>query len=119
MKHGTEIESLRRLIISLEKAGKKNDAAIYNRLAFMLRKPSRQRIEVNLNRINRITKDGDVIAIPGKVLGIGKNEKKVKIAAFRFSKSAIVKLQKEGIETMTLEKLLQINPTGSKVRIVI
>lgn len=110
---------MRRLIITFEKAGKKGDAPIWKRFAFLLSKPARQRAEVNLNRINRIARDGDLVAIPGKVLGIGTADKKIKVAAFRFSSSALVKLQRAGIATMTLEKLLSDNPSGSKVRIVV
>ena len=119
MKHGTEIQSSRNLLVTLEKAGKKNDAAIWGRAAFYLRKPTRQRVEINLNRLGRVLNDGETALVPGKVLGIGEIKKKVKIAANSFSKSALVKLQKAGVETMPIEKLVQQNAKGSKVRLII
>jgi large subunit ribosomal protein L18e len=119
MKHGTEVGNLKKLIFSLEKASKKSDAKIWGMVAYYLRKPARRRIEINLNRLNRIVDDGEVIVIPGKVLGMGILTKKVKIAAQWFSKSAIIKLAKAGIEIMPIEKLLQANQKGSKVKIVI
>ncbi|MFH1257865.1 MAG: 50S ribosomal protein L18e [Candidatus Micrarchaeota archaeon] len=119
MKHGTEIQSLRKLLVTLEKAGRKDDAAIWGRAAFYLRKPTRQRVEVNLNRLGRVLNDGETALVPGKVLGIGEMRKKAKIAAFRFSKSALVKLKKGGAETMSIEKLVQLNAKGSKVRLII
>lgn len=119
MKRGTEIVGLRKLIILLEKAGKKNDAPIWKRAAFYLLKPKRQRMEVNLNRINRIAVEGDVLLVPGKVLGIGKLTKKVKIAAYSFSKSAIENIKKTGSESISIEKLVLANPKGAKIRLLI
>ncbi|MEK6954288.1 MAG: 50S ribosomal protein L18e [Candidatus Micrarchaeota archaeon] len=119
MKRGSEIGSLRKLIVDLERTGRKGKAPIWTRVAYMLSKPTRQRCEVNLNKINSVTNDGDVIVIPGKVLGIGKIEKKVKVAAFRFSKSAISKMAKAGIEHVSIEKLLATNAKGAKVRIIV
>ncbi len=118
MRKGTEIESLRSLVLTLEKASKKN-AAIWGRCAFYLRKPSRQRAEINLNRLNRVSKEGDVLLVPGKVLGIGKISKKIKVAALRFSESASQKLKTAGVEMTGIEQLLEANPKGSKVRLVI
>ncbi|MEK6842972.1 MAG: hypothetical protein AABY04_00630, partial [Candidatus Micrarchaeota archaeon] len=57
MKTGSEIQSLRRLLIGLEQASRKNDAPIWKKAAFYLGKPTRQRIEVNLHRISRFSKN--------------------------------------------------------------
>ncbi|MBI5225025.1 50S ribosomal protein L18e [Candidatus Micrarchaeota archaeon] len=119
MKTGSEIQSLRRLLIGLEQASRKNDAPIWRKAAFYLGKPTRQRIEVNLNRISRISKNGDFILVPGKVLGIGEIDKKIKLAAYKFSKSAIAKLAKAGVETFTIEKTILANPKGSKIILAI
>jgi large subunit ribosomal protein L18e len=119
MKKGTEIESLRRLIITLEKASRKNDANIWAKVAFYLKKPKRQRGEINLNRLNRIANDGDFLIVPGKVLGIGKASKKFKIAALSFSKTAIASLKKAGIEGISIEKIVAENPKGSNIRLII
>lgn len=118
MKKGTEIKSLRYLIVGLEKAGKRNNALIWKRVAFMLSKPSRKRVEVNLNRLESVGNAGEVLLVPGKVLGIGNVTKKFKVAALRFSKSALIKMQKAGIEAVPIAKLVQDNPKGSKVRLI-
>lgn len=118
MRKGTEIGSLRYLIVGLEKAARKNSAPIWLRTCVLLKKPARQRTEVNLNRLNSVAIEGDVLLVPGKVLGIGKITKKFKVAAFRFSKSALVKLQKAGIEALTIASLMQANPKGTKVRLI-
>jgi large subunit ribosomal protein L18e len=119
MIRGTEIGSLRKLIVDLERTARKSKAPIWKRAAFLLSKPTRQRAEVNLNKIQSVANEGDVLLIPGKVLGIGKIAKKVKIAAFRFSKSALVKIEKAGAEPMSIEKLLATNAKGAKVRIIV
>ncbi len=52
--------------------------------------------EVNLNKINRNTKEGDVVVVPGKVLGYGDLDHKVTVVAYSFSNSAFEKINKKG-----------------------
>jgi len=110
---------LRKLIRFLEKASNENKARIWKYVAELLSKPTRQRIEVNLGKIDRYTKEGDVVVIPGKVLGFGKLTKKVTIAAWRFSENALSKAKKSGANIITIEELVKSNPTGSNVKIII
>ena len=46
-------------------ASKKNNA--WNQIAAVLSGPRRQRLNLNLDEINKISKAGEIIAIPGKV----------------------------------------------------
>ena len=79
--------------------------------------PRRQRVEANLNRINKKTKNNDVIVIPGKVLGIGELNHKLTISCLDCSKSAQKKIEDSGSKLISIEELLEINPTGEKVKI--
>ncbi|MEM5827970.1 MAG: 50S ribosomal protein L18e [Candidatus Aenigmatarchaeota archaeon] len=110
---------LRKLIVYLEKASKKNKAKIWKYVAELLSKPTRKRVEVNLYKIDRYAKDGEIVLVPGKVLSVGNVTKKIKIAAWRFSKAAKLKLEKSGIEIMSIKELVEKNPKGSNVRIII
>jgi large subunit ribosomal protein L18e len=109
---------LRKLIIYLEKASKKNNAPIWKYVAELLSKPRRKKIEVNLYKINRFAKDGDQIIVPGKVLGVGEINKKIVIAAWKFSKNALNKLKNKA-EILSIEELVKRNPKGSNVKIII
>ena len=61
----------------LKKASKKNEAPIWARLADLAIKPSSARHVVNLTKIDKITKEGDVLFVPGKVLGTGNMSHKI------------------------------------------
>jgi len=110
---------LRRLIRFLEKASNENKVRIWKYVAELLSKPTRQRIEVNLSKIDKHTKEGDIVVVPGKVLGSGKLTKKVTIAAWKFSENALLKAKKSGANIITIEELVKSNPTGSNVKIII
>ncbi len=110
---------LRKLADELEKAGKKNNAKVWLYIAETLRRPTRSRVAVNLSKINRYAKEGEMVLVPGKVLGGGILEKKVTIAAFSFSKEALDKIRKSGSKAITLSEAVKINPEGSNTRIII
>jgi len=110
---------LRKLIRHLEKTSKENKAKIWNYVAKLLSRPTRRRVEVNLGKIDKLSKENDIILVPGKVLGSGNITKKITIVAWKFSESAKKKLKNTGIRIMKIEELIKENPKGSKVRIVI
>ncbi len=112
-KGSTNIQ-LRKLISDLRKSKK----PIWKRIAEDLEKPRRIRRSVNLSRINRYSKEGETVVVPGKVLGDGILEKKVKIAAFQFSQSAKEKITGNGSSFMSISELLKNNPEGKGVRIL-
>ena len=97
---------------------KNRKARIWRAVAERLEKPRRLRAEVNISRINRYTKEGDTVIVPGKVLGAGKLTHPVYVAAFSFSKAAREKIIEAGGECMTIEELMERNPTGSNVKIL-
>ncbi len=110
---------LRTLIRFLRKASSMYKASIWKYVAELLEKPRRQRIAVNLGKINRLVNDGDQVVVPGKVLAAGIIDKKITIAAWRFSKSAIEKALRSGCEVVTIPELVRRNPKGSNVKIVV
>ena len=105
-------------IRALRKASKLYAAPIWRSVAEMLERPTRQRIEVNLSRINRYTKKGDAVIVPGKVLGSGELDHPVIVAALSFSKTAYKKITEVGGEALTLEEALKRFPNGSRVKII-
>ena len=98
---------------------KKSKVRIWRDVAEKLNKPTRRRIEVNFLRINRYAKEGETIVVPGVVLSAGNLEKKLTIAAWRFSKKAREKIEASGSKAISIEELVKINPKGSNVRIMV
>ena len=94
-----------------------NREGIWKEVAKRLLKPRRNVAEVNVEKINRFANDGDTILVPGKVLGYGNINKKVDIAAFKFSKEAKNKIKNSGGKCMSIEELVNSNPKGNKIRI--
>src|SRR3989344_8743665 len=71
-------------------------------IASLLSGPRRKRLNLNLNEIDKESKEGDTIVIPGKVLSQGELTKRIKIVAFSFSERAKEKLlsSKCGVSTI-------------------
>jgi len=106
------------LIQDLKEATRVNEAPIWRDIATRLEKPRSRWAEVNLSRIELYAKDGDVIVVPGKLLGAGLINKKVTVAAFQASESARVKIEKAGGRVTDIPALVAENPKGSSVRIM-
>ena len=98
---------------------KKRKVKIWRDVAEKLNKPTRRRIEVNLLKINRYAKEGETIIVPGIVLSTGQLNKKLTIAAWRFSANAKKKIEASGSKAISIEELIKINPKGSNVRIMV
>ncbi|MBI5148308.1 50S ribosomal protein L18e [Candidatus Pacearchaeota archaeon] len=82
-------------------------------LANLISIPRRKRAQVNLEKINKNTKENDVVVVPGKVLGKGKIHHSIIIAALSFSEEAERKLKEakckiEGIEGVLHHKTLKV-----------
>ena len=106
------------LIRKLRKAAAKNDTKIWALLAFEMSKSNRRRATVNISHLNRISSPGDILLIPGKVLGSGILYHGLEVAAETFSEVAQKKIRNAGGQCLTIEKLIEKNPKGSQVRII-
>ena len=99
----------------LKKASTKNDAPIWGKLAEYALKPSIARRDLNLNRIEQLTKDNDIVVFPGKVLGTGNISHKITLFSFSISESAAKKITEKGGKIITHSDLIEQNPTGKGV----
>ena len=106
------------IVASLKEKSYTEDAAIWKDIAKRLEKPTRQSAEVNISDINRHTSPDEMILVPGKVLGNGSLDHKVKVAAMSFSKSAEEKIATAGGECMDILEVIEKNPKGSGIRIM-
>jgi len=78
-------------------------------LATLLAMPTRKRVTLNLDEIGKKIKEEKTAIVPGKVLGKGQVDKKIKIIALNFSAGAIEKLKKGKIEISTINRELKHN----------
>jgi large subunit ribosomal protein L18e len=106
------------ILSSLRKKAKENDAPIWQDVADRLSSSSRRRVAINLSRLNRHTKDKETVVVPGKILGAGKLEHPLIVAAFAFSEQAQSKISNAKGKCLTILELLNDNPKGSNIRIM-
>ena len=103
------------MIKDLKQASRKNEAPIWSRLADLAMKPSSSRRVVNLTRINKSTKENDVLFVPGKVLGTGNMSHKIILGSFSMSTTAANKIIKNGRKIMKYSDMIKKYPTGKDV----
>ena len=106
------------LIHLLKKESREKQAAIWLDVADHLSKSRSQRIAVNLSKLNRNTKRGDVVVVPGKLLASGGIDHAVTVASFDISDKAKAKLEVVKAKYITISELLEKNPKGSNVKII-
>jgi|SRR3989338_945074 len=73
---------------------------------------------VNIDRIEKESSNGDVLIVPGKVLGGGNLTKKLKVCALYFSVSAINKIKHNKGETIRIIDEIKKNPNAEGVKLL-
>jgi large subunit ribosomal protein L18e len=97
----------------------KTKVPIWKDVADKLNSPRRNKVEVNVSDIDKIAEKGQTVVVPGIVLGSGDMKKDVKVAAFKFAGKASAKIKDAKGAAMSIEELLEKNPKGSNVRIMV
>jgi len=118
MRTGPSNEQLKGLVTDLIDKGHKDNSKLLIRIASDLSVSTRARRPVNLSKINRFTKDGETIIVPGKVLASGELDHSVTIAAWKFSTQAIEKIQKSKSKAISIPQLISNGIKGKKIRII-
>ena len=72
----------------------------------------------NLKQIENETSEGDTIVIPGKVLGSGEINKKIRICALYFSENAKKKLAINKSQVIRLIEEIKKNPKAEGVKLI-
>ena len=88
------------------------------KIAEILSRPRRKRMDINLGEINKKTKEGEIMVVPGKVLSQGNVKKKVKVVALSFSAKAKEKLLKSNCKISYIEEEIKKNPEAKGVKIL-
>jgi len=87
-------------------------------IASILSQPRKRKVQVNLEKIEKESKEGDTILVPGKVLGLGDITKKIRIAALSFSQEAEKKLKAEKCDIISIIEEIKKNPKAQGVKII-
>jgi len=90
----------------------------WNQVSDLISSPKRKSIILNLSQINEMSKDGESVVVPGKVLSTGDAPKGLKVAAFHFSENARQKIQTAGGKCLSIGDVVKLAPSGQGVRIV-
>ncbi len=109
---------LKKLIENIRKKSFETNSKFLKDISDKLNKPRRQRVEVNLSKIDRYAKKGETIIVPGVVMGFGELTKPLTVSAWRFTGPAKEKIEKSKGKAISVEELIEKNPKGTKVRIM-
>lgn len=109
---------LQKLIDELRKKATVENVPLWRRIAYELERPTRQRRIVNLSRINRYTKENEIILVPGKVLAQGALDHSVTVAAYNFSGNAKEKIMQSKGKALALWDFVQSNPKPKDIKIL-
>jgi large subunit ribosomal protein L18e len=105
------------LIRELKTLAITQDVKLWKRIAAELEKPTRNKRVVNLSKLNRVTKEGDLIIVPGKVLSAGELNHNLTVSAYNFSESAKQKISKNG-KILSIKELMKQNPKAKGIKII-
>ncbi|UOY10629.1 50S ribosomal protein L18e [Methanonatronarchaeum sp. AMET6-2] len=109
---------IKNLIDELKTKSREEENNIWRDIAKRLEKPQKSYAEVNISKIERHAENGEEIVVPGKVLGAGKIQKEVEVAALKFTEPAIDKIHRAGGKTLKIQELMDQNPSGTGIKII-
>lgn len=102
----------------LRRAFKSSKAPIWRHLEKEILRARSIRREVNISRLASVTKNGETVVVPGKVLGSGEMDHKLTVYAFSFSERAQKNITDAGGTILGLVELIGSYPDGKGVRII-
>ncbi len=92
---------------------------LWGKVNSMVAVPRRRRASVNINKINKLSKDGEHVIVPGKVLGVGRMGHKIKITAMEYSRSAGEELKRSGCSVLSLnDTYIALSKGKTAIRII-
>ncbi|MGA2130378.1 MAG: 50S ribosomal protein L18e [Candidatus Pacearchaeota archaeon] len=106
------------LLVETIRLAKKTNSNFWLKVAGILSGPRRNHVAVNLDEIEKNTKEGDSIVIPGKVLSQGEISKKIAIIAFNFSEKTREKLLKTKSQAVNMAEEIRKNPEAKGLKFI-
>jgi large subunit ribosomal protein L18e len=115
LKKKSENPVLKETIEALKKVAEGRNEAFWSSVLEKLSSPRSRMSVVNVGKISRLTKENDLVLVPGKLLGGGLIDHPVKVGALSASRSAVEKITAVGGSVMSLTDLAKQNPRGSGI----
>jgi len=85
-------------------------SGLFKRISELVSLPKRKRIAVNVDKLDKLTKEGEFVIIPGKVLASGRISHSLSICAVDYSKGALQKLKAANCKIISIEEMLKSKP---------
>jgi large subunit ribosomal protein L18e len=104
--------------MALKRQSRNPGGRIWRALYDYLQTARRNRVIVNIGDLQQKFATGRIMVVPGKVLSDGAIEDKLQVAAYTFSEKARIKIQAKGGKCLSLEELMEQNPTGKNVMLI-
>jgi large subunit ribosomal protein L18e len=111
-------DTLNNTIWTLRNTLKKNRVPMWKAVIKELSRSRSNRREVNIGQLAQVTKDKEVVIVPGKILGSGEISHKLTIWCFTISEVATRKILDAGGKILSLDSLVKKYPDGKGVRII-
>ena len=111
-------DTLNNTIWTLRNALKKNKVPIWKAVIKELSRSRSNRREVNIGELAHVTKDKEVVIVPGKILGSGEISHKLTIWCFTISEVATRKILDAGGKILPLDSLIKKYADVQGVRII-
>ena len=100
-------DTLNNTIWTLRNALKKNKVQIWKAVIKELSRSRSNRREVNIGELAHVTKDKEVVIVPGKILGSGEISHKLTVWCFTISEVATRKILAAGGKILPLDSLIK------------
>ncbi len=98
-----------------EKTNKSASTNIWDKADVLFQRSVRARKGVNLDKLSKTTKDGQVVIVADKILAKGTLTHKLTIVAMGFSKSAKEQILSAGGKIMQMDELKKSHPNAEGV----
>lgn len=86
---------------------KSGNAGLASRMIRLVALPRRQRVKVDLKKLNTSAEVGSNMVVPGKILGTGSIDKKFTFTAIEISLPALMKLKDAGCTPVHISEMLK------------
>ena|GEM_PF-2874209 len=95
----------------------KNHSKLWRVVYRYVKRPRRKMVEVNVRKLNYLTKEGDIAVVPGVVLGGGEIDHKITVIAVSFTKGSLKKLEEARCRCVYIWELDE-PPRGPNIKLI-
>ena len=115
LKKRNENPIIKETLEKLRKVSKEKNETFWSSVIKTLPCSNSRRPVVNVGKISQLTKENDLVLVPGKILGDGLIDHAVTVGALFMSKSAGKKITAAGGSVLSLIEFVEKYPDGSGV----